>query len=244
MLSERGELIGQFVMLALFVIWVIAGVSAQKVSAQVAQSAPQQQVQVIPTPSLPCVSPLLWPGAAPVIAAIIAGIAAWLVAHFYTKRLKRVEVTLEFSRRFHELIQQQCVLNRKRAEDRRSCNSLPEIDKQDADAWWWSFFEQLQYEFYFWQRRLIRDERFIEWMVWSWHNAHPKPGEEFVTCGVDYKQGWKRWHNQPAHDSGLIKLLDAIHRIPDEKDEEMVNKKVQAIVKRHRLPFWQRWGVV
>jgi len=187
----------------------------------------------------------LWPDDASIIGATVAAIAAWLIAHFYTKRLKWVEITLEFSRRFHELIQQQCVLNRKCAEDRRNGNGLPEIDKQDADAWWWSFFEQLQYEFYFWQGDLIRNERFIEWMVWSWHNAHPKPGEEFKTGGVDYKQGWENWYDHPAHDSGLINLLNEIHRIPDEKDEEKVNKKVQAIVKGHRLTFFgQRWGVV
>lgn len=193
----------------------------------------------------------LWPGDASIIAAILAGLGAWLIAHFYTKRLKRVEVTLEFSRRFHELIQQRCVLNRKCAEDQQSGISLPEIDKQNADAWWSSFFEQLQYEIYLWQGGFIRDERFIEWMVWSWHDANPKLGKEFEgfkelkTCGVNYMHGWKNWRNQPAHDSGLIELLDEIHGIADEKDEQKLKKKVQAIVERHRLPFfWQRWKVV
>jgi hypothetical protein len=193
----------------------------------------------------------LWPDDASIIGATVAGLAAWLIAHFYTKRLKRVEATLEFSRRFHELIQRQCVLNRKFAEDRRSRNSLPEIDKQDADAWWWSFFDLLLYEFYFWQQGLIRNERFLEWMVWRWHDAHPKPGKAWETCGVGYKQGWEDWQVHPAHGSRLIALLDEIHRIPDKNDEEPdkklevnVKKKIRAIVKRHRPRWWKRWRVV
>jgi hypothetical protein len=192
----------------------------------------------------------LWPDDASIIGAMIAGLAAWLIAHVYTKRLKRIEATLEFSRRFHELIQQQCVLNRKCAEDRRSNNSLPVIEKQEADAWWWRFFDLLLYEFYFWQRGLIRNERFIEWMVWRWHDDHPKPGEEWKTCGVDYKDGWANWRLHPAHGSRLITLLDEIHRIPDRNDgepdkkhEENVKKKVRAIVNRHRPRWWKRWRV-
>lgn len=192
----------------------------------------------------------LWPNDASIIAAILAGLGAWLIAHVYTKRLKRIEATLEFSRRFHELIQQQCVLNRKYAEDYRAKTSLPEIEKQEADAWWWRFFDLLLYEFYFWQRGLIRNERFIEWMVWRWHDDHPKRGKKWKTCGVDYKDGWANWRIHPAHGSRLITLLDEIHRIPDKNDkesdkkhEENVKKKVRAIVNRHRPRWWKRWRV-
>ena len=241
MLSERGELIGQFVMLALFVIWLIAGACAQKASAQLAQSAPQQQTQATSAPpQLPCISPLIWPGVAPIIGAIIAGFAAWLIAHYYTKRLKRIESTLEFSKRFHELIKQQQALNRKRAEDKRDKKCLPVIEEQEAYAWWWQFFDLLLYEFDFWRRGLVRDKRFLEWMIWRWHDAYPQPGSEWTTCGVSYMDGWNRWRTHPAHSSDLIKLIDQIHDIPGNTSKKDVDEKVRILVNQYN-PRWRKY---
>jgi hypothetical protein len=240
MLTGRGELIGQFVMLTLFVIWLIAGAWAQKASAQVPQPAPQQQMQATSAPPPPCISPLIWPGAAPILGAIVAGFAAWLIAHYYTKRLKRIESTLEFSKRFHELIQQQLALNRKQAEDKREEKSLPAIEEKEAYAWWWQFFDLLLYEFDFWRRGLVRDQRFMEWIVWRWHDAYPKQGSEWTTCGVSYMQGWKRWRDHPAHSSDLIKLIDQIHAISGNTDTKDVEGKVRILVHQYN-PRWRKY---
>ena len=178
-------------------------------------------------------------GVAPILAAIIAGFFAWAIAEFYTKRLKRIEATLEFSKRFHELIQQQRALNRKQAEDKRDNKSLLKIEEEEAYAWWWQFFDLLLYEFDFWRRGLVRDQRFLEWMLWRWHDAYPKSGREWTTCGVSYIDGWERWRTHPAHGSPLIELISSIHAISKDTGAKEVEEKVRGLVKQYN-PRWRK----
>jgi hypothetical protein len=187
---------------------------------------------------------ILWPGEAPIIAAIFAGLFGWAIAEFYTKRLKQIEATLEFSKRFHELIQQQGVLNRKYVEVRlngKVAPALDAIDKEDANDWWWRIFDLLAYEYDFYQKGMVRKARFEEWMVWRWYDFHPEPGKEWKTCGIAYKDAWATWKKHPAQPSRLIELLDEIHAIsvpPNTKDGNRVLEKiVRDKVKRHG-PRW------
>lgn len=117
-------------------------------------------------------------GLAPLLAALIAGCFAWRIAAVYTKRLKQIELTLEFSRRFHDLIQRQRVLNTKYDRRRIATPAAPDtpIEVQDATAWWWCFFDLLLYEYDFYQKGMVRKSCFEEWMIWRWHDFHPVPG--------------------------------------------------------------------
>ena len=271
-MSERGERIGQWIAFALFAILLIAGSCAQKTAAQVVQAAPQpQQLQVQPCAPAQALSQGSltaqqgwWPGIAPILGGIggafVAGIFACVIAQFYTKRLKQIESTLEFSKRFHELIQQQRVLNRKFEEDRLPNKNTPRtetaiestaavqpttpIEKEDAAAWWWCLFDLLLYEYDFYQKGMVRKARFEEWMVWRWHDYNPAPAKEWKTCGVTYRQSWDDWKNHPAHGSRLIALLDEIHRIPDpggaaEDRKKDIAKKVCDKVRPHGPRLWK-----
>jgi hypothetical protein len=189
---------------------------------------------------------ILWPGEAPIIAAIIAGCFAWAIAARYTKRLKQIEATLEFSKRFHELIQQQRVLNRKYDEARLHCKvakEVDELDRQDADAWWWGFFDLLQYEYDFYQKGMVRKGRFEEWMVWRWHAFHPEEGKEWKTCGIEYREAWTAWTKHPAQPSRLIKLLNEIHGIgvPPNLAQNDRNRVLAKLVRIEVKPHGPRW---
>jgi hypothetical protein len=273
MFERRGR-IALSILLSVLVTSFLIGARAQEASAQIAQATPPpQQVQA---PSTLPVSPsaagpatqhkttgeliiediglvahyirvgIAVTGVAPMLAAIIAGCFAWTIAEYYTKQLKQFEATLEFSKRFHELIQQQRVLNRKYDEDRSNGAVTPaadKIDKQDADAWWWRFFDLLLYEYDFYQKGMVRKARFEEWMVWRWHDFHPEAGKEWKTCGIAYKDAWAHWKEHPAHSSRLIELLEEIHDITDPKNlqkkdrNRVLAKKIRDKVKLHG-PGW------
>ena len=253
-MSARGEIIGQWTALALFFVLLAFGVWSRPTAAQTA--LPPQPTQVTCCAATP--SPLWgwWPGIATLLAATLgASVAAWVahgVANKYTARVKRVEATLQFSKQFHELIQLQRALNGKYEEVLAKCNKalatkseaekteaerteagiqsdvIEKIAKGDAKAWWWQFFDLLLYEFDFWQQGYVREERFIEWMVWRWHDSHPRTDvnePRWETCGMDYIEGWDRWRSHPAHGGRLLELLDRIHKakhpnkVPDIVDE-------------------------
>jgi hypothetical protein len=188
-------------------------------------------------------------GVAPILAAIIAGSIAWSIAEFYTKRLKQIEATLEFSKRFHELIQQQRTLNRRYVEARLAgavADAIDEMDEEDAHAWWWRFFDLLMYEYDFYQKGMVRKARFEEWMIFRWHDYHPDPGREWQTCGVGYRDGWEYWKDHPAHGTRLIGLLEEIHDLPDhpgmtrEDRNRVIADDVRNKVKPHGPHWWKR----
>jgi len=256
-MSERGEMIGQLIALAVFFAWLIAGSFVV-----ITPPPPQvQQVFVAVAGPTPWISPLLWPGLAPIVGAAVAGGAAWWIAERYTRRLKQIEATLEFSKRFHELIQQQRALNAKYEETlAKSSEAKTEattkelartlkIAKDDAKAWWWRFFDLLLYEYDFYQKRMVRERRFQEWMIWRWHDFNPDAGKEWTTCEINYKTGFENWKGHPVHGDRLIRLLEEIHKIqipPDRAvNEDDRNKFVEETVieklRPHAPRRWPRW---
>ena len=119
-----------------------------------------------------------------ITASVNMGVLFWIASR-YTKRLKRIESTLEFSKRFQELLQQQRDLNRR-------CSTSPtQMDIDDADTWWWRFFDLQLYEFDFFQQGLVRRERFLEWMKWRWYDYQAAKNAMSNTCGMDYKKAGK-----------------------------------------------------
>lgn len=256
MLSERGERIGQWVALCLFAVWLIVGGWPRDTAAQQLKSPqPCQPAQVQTVAPAPAKESQSWwdewgpPSLAVLIAALGTGLAGWWIADYYTGRLKQIEMTLEFSKRFHELIQQQRELNAKFEKTNSTDTTARKIAKEDAKAWWWRFFDLLLYEYDFYQQGLVRKRRFEEWMIWRWHDYHPDTDSEWKTCDMTYKDGYKYWKGHPVHGGRLIELLDEIHdkiEVPahlatDVKARnQFVAERVLEKLKPH-APRWPRW---
>jgi hypothetical protein len=137
-------------------------------------------------------------------------------------RIKRIESTLEFSKRFQELIRDRRELNRKFSDAHKGNKDAEPTpaEKDEGLDWWWAFFDLILYEFDFFQRGLVSEERFIEWMRWRWYDFKPKEGEKsWKTSGVTYQEGWHWWSTLSAQGNRLIELLTEIHRA--ERAEEV-----------------------
>lgn len=98
------------------------------------------------------------------LSASISACVLFIIAAHYTTRFKRIDSTLEFSKRFQELLKDQRLLNAAYDRDRLASPALPQtcIEKEDAIAWWWRFFDLLLYEFDFFHQKLVREDRFVE----------------------------------------------------------------------------------
>jgi hypothetical protein len=173
-----------------------------------------------------------YPASGAIIGAVITALVnmgvLFGIASRYTKRLKRIESTLEFSKRFQDLLQQQRDLNRR-------CSTPPTtMDIDDADTWWWRFFDLQLYEFDFFQQGLVRRERFLEWMKWRWYDYKAAKNAMSTTCGVDYKEGWQSWKNRPAmKENRLVRFLDAVHNASNVQE-------IASLVKKN-APRWWQW---
>jgi hypothetical protein len=177
-----------------------------------------------------------YPAIGPIVGAIINAIVVWLIALRFTVRLKRIESTLEFSKRFWELVNQQGELNRLYNSKRKWNKSPPDAQEyNDAINWWWKFFDLILYEFDFFQRGLVRRGRFIEWMKWRWYDFNAAPENIWRTSGMDYRDGWKSWKERPAHaDNRLQEFLDSVHRARRVED-------VPRVVGKFYPHWWTPW---
>lgn len=148
---------------------------------------------------------------------------------------KQIESTLEFSRRFGELLQLQSKLNKEYLGSRRNQqaqNDQPTPQEVDeARVWWWLFFDLLLYEYDFFKQGLIWNERFAEWIKWRWYDFHAVGDARWKTCGVDYRAGWQSWKDKPANQNNrLITFLDKVHNRARDAAE------VEQIVAQELLP--------
>jgi hypothetical protein len=190
-----------------------------------------------------------YPGDLPVLVAFFAAVVGWFSANYFTARVKRIDATLEFNKRFHELIERQDALNRKYEEDKirleeegnrnprdplklKAAKNSLKCSEKEGVAWWWEFFDLLLHEFDFWHQNLVTRVRFLEWMVWRWADSHPKDGTPlWTTCGIGYIEGWELWRTHPAHGSRLIGLLEEIHAARHPRN-------VPQIVAKYRRRSW------
>jgi len=162
-----------------------------------------------------------------------AGVTSLVVLHVakrYTKQMRMYESTLEFSKRFGELIKEQSELNNKYVETRSTDqmqNTLPTPrEANDAKTWWSRFFDLMVYEYDFFMEGLLWDERFAEWMRWRWHEYNAQGDDIWKTCGIDYRQGWKIWKDRPANiNNRLIAFFETIHNL---KNADEVEKYVMS----------------
>jgi hypothetical protein len=178
---------------------------------------------------------LLYAGFGAALSAIIGGLAVWYIAHRYTLRLKMFDSTLEFSKRFGDMVERQSRLNRAYADARAANPSLPatNIEREEARAWWWHFFDLVLFEYDFFKQGLLWDERFARWMRWRWHEYNATGADIWRTNGMDYREGWDDWKNRRANQGHrLIAFLDEIHAAADEDE-------VARLVRAASPGFWR-----
>jgi hypothetical protein len=180
----------------------------------------------------------LHPGIAPIIGsmitALISAIVLFWIASRYTMRMKQVDASLEFSKRFHDLIEQLRTLNRsyelKRQDNKDGLQT--ETDVNDANAWWWRFFDLQLYQLDFFHQRFLRAGRFLEWMTWRWYDHR---NNTMSCCGMDYRKGWQYWKDNPAlGNNRLAVFLDRIHGAAE---PEGVRKIVEQSAPRRGILF-------
>jgi hypothetical protein len=143
------------------------------------------------------------------------------VARVYTGRVKRIEATLEFSRRYHGLLEQHRELNDSFYYDATGAVIANPVitPKQDSNAWgfFYELFDLLLHEFNFYRQGLVEKHAFIEWMKWRWYDWDPNrapagPGRHFETCGISYRDAWVRWRAVPAVSNNLfVAFLNSVH---------------------------------
>jgi hypothetical protein len=173
------------------------------------------------------------------ISAAIDGVVVWLIARRVTVRLKMIESTLEFSKRFGELIKEQSDLNQTYM-GKRAAQNIPRsnLETDQARVWWWRFFDLVLYEYDFFKHGLVWDERLTQWMKWRWHEWHEVDAQGksvWKTNGIDYREGWKSSKERPANKNDrLIKFMDTVHA----KDD--VNE-VAGIVRANSPKLWHKY---
>jgi hypothetical protein len=133
---------------------------------------------------------------------------AIFVAEVYTRRIKRIEATLKFTKRFQELIGKQHALNSEFYYDANGNlhdNTPDVLAKNELDAWNFlcRVFDLLLNEFNYCRVWLVRKQDFVGWMEWRWYDWEPekrygkqenRPGglpEGLTTCGISYQKGWE-----------------------------------------------------
>jgi hypothetical protein len=165
--------------------------------------------------------------------AVLGGLFALFIAKRITLQLKMIDNTLEFSKRFGELLKEQGTLNK----TYKTCitDKTPqheEAELEEAMVWWWRFFDLMLYEYDFFRNGLLWDARFAMWMVWRWLDYNDET-KTFTTNGMGYRDGWSTWSKKPANvENRFVKFLEQIHKAADRKE-------VEAIVKSAAPRFWR-----
>jgi hypothetical protein len=147
-------------------------------------------------------------------------------------------------RRFGELLAAQRDLNKNY---NVPCSLIK--DRIAGYAFFDRFFAEMLNQFRFFQEGLIRTEIFIEWTMWRWHDYHETPDTTISkTCGVSYREGWKRWVTRPVlreyKDEGFIKFLSKVHDLPATEGTPSLKELVRIV--RASAPWfsrlcWWRW---
>lgn len=199
----------------------------------------QSEIKLVERTKAPNYYSLVGPVLEGLLSSMIGGLVLWWIASHYTLGLKKFESTLEFSKRFGELIQEQSDLNQAYMKARTvENNPANDLETDQARVWWWRFFDLVLYEYDFFKRGLVWVERLTRWMKWSWHHWHEVDDQGksvWKTNGIDYREGWKSWKEHPANkNSGLRKFLDAVHKLDDPD-------KVEGIVSANSPKPWRKY---
>jgi hypothetical protein len=157
------------------------------------------------------------------------------------RRREQIESTLEFSRRFGELLQLQSKLNQAYDRARSTAHTQDDpptaLETNEARTWWWLFFDLLLYEYDFFKQDLVWSERFKEWIRWRWYDAKATGNDMWKTCGMDYQTGWKNWKEKPANiKNRLVEFLESVHQAEDVAAvERIVDEEPRPSHEKYRL---------
>jgi hypothetical protein len=171
-----------------------------------------------------------YPQLAPLFGSLAGSIltltGAFLVANRYTKGLKRTDATLEFSKRYHELVLEAGEINKNYSDRKHEAYLLMD----PGVRWWVRFFDLMLFQYHFYRHGLVMKDTFVEWMWWrrfDWTDERPR---KKVVAGMTYSEGWTYYRDLPAHaDSPLTPFLESIHRAKN------INT-VRRIVVWHKFP--------
>jgi hypothetical protein len=161
-------------------------------------------------------------------AMLTAGVVGGVVQS-RTKRHQEAMALFEFSKRFHQLLDEAHSL----AKAYKAAGGTPsEASAADAAAYYRKFFDLLVSEHYFFSQGFVRRETFLEWMNWRWGAWRDIEGAGVVVCGVPYQTAWRDWSQRPLMKSHpLVRFVDEVHAAAD-------LEAVRRLVDR-RAPRWR-----
>jgi len=197
--------------------------------------------------------PGLGPFFGAILAAVVAAAFGFFIVHQHARRLKQSEATLEFSKRFQTLLEQQHRLNAKfyceEESGKLKCPSPAPSAKDELDAWnlFRQFFDLMLNEFSYFQAGVIHADVFADWMLWRWYDwdpararrdgdVTPRPGgldiPSLEICGASYRTGWAWWIQRPVvTDTSFVNFMNALH---DARDEAAARRIVKDWAPRQR----------
>ena len=145
-------------------------------------------------------------------AMLTAGVVGGVVQS-RTKRHQEATALFEFSKRFHQLLDEAHSL----ARAYKAAGGTPnEAGAAEAAAYYRKFFDLLVSEHYFFTQGFVRRETFLEWMKWRWGAWHDVEGARVLVCGVPYQTAWREWSQRPLMKSHpLVQFVDEVHAAPD-----------------------------
>jgi hypothetical protein len=146
-------------------------------------------------------------------AMLTAGVVGGVVQS-RTKRHQEATALFEFSKRFHQLVDQAHDL----AKAYKAAGGLPTEAAAEAEAaaYYRKFFDLLVSEYYFFMQGFVRRETFLEWMNWRWGAWHDIEGARLIVCGITYQTAWREWSQRPLMRSHpLVWFVDEVHAAPD-----------------------------
>jgi hypothetical protein len=161
-------------------------------------------------------------------AMLTAGVVGGVVQN-RTKRHQEATALFEFSKRFHQLLDESHILAKAYA---AGGGTPTEATAADAAAYYRKFFDLLVSEYYFFTHGFVRRDTFLEWMNWRWGAWHDVEGAKVVVCGVTYQAAWSAWSQRPLmRNHPVVRFVDEVHAAPD-------LAAVRRLVDR-RVPHWR-----
>jgi len=181
----------------------------------------------------------------PIVGGVISGTATLIAAGFVTWRLnrgiKRAEFVLQFAERYHAIMSKKHRLNKKYLQVRQSGQLTDEvraIEAMDAKELYRQLFGLMFDEFFSYQRHLLDQEVFSEWMKWRMDDFNGRGNDEYKVCDMSYQDGWNEWKDRgPFRHDPCKQFLHEIHQCQN-------YRSVARKVRRYKpTMFWRavRW---
>lgn len=180
-----------------------------------------------------------------VISGLISGTATLMAAGVVTWRLnrgmKRAEFVIGFASRYHLILHEKHKLNREYVKVRQAgppTEHVVELEEMDAKEIYRQLFGLMFDEYFSYQRHLLDQSVFAEWMKWRMDDFNGGGNYEFKICDLSYRQGWDHCKLMgPFRDDPCKQFLHEIHEC---RNYESVERKVR----RYKpTVFWRsvRW---